>query len=226
MQQEYTNAVKAIKNAILTSQYEAAKDVNRVQLVLYFGIGRFLSSKKGKETWGGAVLDTISTQLRKELPGLRGFSATSLKNMRLFYENWSFLEDCNSSVIIDGLIDEHLNSSDASDEFEESQNLEIVIPELKLSGININDFPIENFFKVPFSHHIAIFSKVKNLQERYYYIQRVVEDHLSVDALESLIKTNADNHQKEIPNNFKNTINAFDTKFNYEKPIIIVLILV
>ncbi|MBR6199349.1 MAG: DUF1016 family protein [Spirochaetales bacterium] len=206
MQQEYTNAVKAIKNAILTSQYEAAKDVNRVQLVLYFGIGRFLSSKKGKETWGGAVLDTISTQLRKELPGLRGFSATSLKNMRLFYENWSFLEDCNSSVIIDGLIDEHLNSSDASDEFEESQNLEIVIPELKLSGININDFPIENFFKVPFSHHIAIFSKVKNLQERYYYIQRVVEDHLSVDALESLIKTNAYNHQKEIPNNFKNTI--------------------
>ena len=206
MQQELTNAVKAIKNAILTSQYEAAKDVNRVQLVLYFGIGRFLSSKKGKETWGGAVLDTISTQLRKELPGLRGFSATSLKNMRLFYENWSFLEDCNSSVIIDGLIDEHLNSSDASDEFEESQNLEIVIPELKLSGININDFPIENFFKVPFSHHIAIFSKVKNLQERYYYIQRVVEDHLSVDALESLIKTNAYNHQKEIPNNFKNTI--------------------
>ena len=29
--------------------------------------------------------------------------------------------------------------------------------------------------KVPFSHHIAIFSKVKNLQERYYYIHRVVE---------------------------------------------------
>ena len=29
---------------------------------------------------------------------------------------------------------------------------------------------------------------------------------MSVDALESLIKTNAYNHQKEIPNNFKNTI--------------------
>ena len=53
MQQTYTNAVKAERNAILTSQYESAKDVNRVQLVLYFGIGRFLSSKKGKETWGG-----------------------------------------------------------------------------------------------------------------------------------------------------------------------------
>ena len=29
--------------------------------------------------------------------------------------------------------------------------------------------------KVPFSHHITIFSKVKNLQERYYYIHRVAE---------------------------------------------------
>lgn len=29
--------------------------------------------------------------------------------------------------------------------------------------------------KVPFSHHIAIFSKVKNLQKHYYYIHHVAE---------------------------------------------------
>lgn len=34
----YDNAVKTIKTAILQGQYEAAKDVNRVQLVLYFAI--------------------------------------------------------------------------------------------------------------------------------------------------------------------------------------------
>ena len=34
---------------------------------------------------------------------------------------------------------------------------------------------VEDFFKVPFSHHITIFSKVKNLQERYNYIHRVAE---------------------------------------------------
>ena len=32
---------------------------------------------------------TISQQLQKELPGLRGFSATNIKNMRSFYEEWS-----------------------------------------------------------------------------------------------------------------------------------------
>ena len=201
MNQELISAVKAIKTAILQSQYQAAKETTRVQLILYYGIGRYLSSKKGKKTWGTSVLETISSQLRKELPGLRGFSATSLKKMRLFYENWNFLEDSNSSVMTDEL-PEKLNSSDASDE------LTAIIPiaDFKLSGINLADFPVEDFFKVPFSHHITIFSKVKNLQERYYYIHRVVEENLQVDTLEILIKKDAYKHQKELPNNFERTI--------------------
>ena len=201
MNQELIPAVEAIKTAILQSQYQAAKETTRVQLILYYGIGRYLSSKKGKKTWGTSVLETISSQLRKELPGLRGFSATSLKKMRLFYENWSFLEDSNSSVMTDEFPDK-TNSSVASDEL-----ISIIpIADFKLSGINLADFPVEDFFKVPFSHHITIFSKVKNLQERYYYIHRVVEENLQVDTLEILIKKDAYKHQKELPNNFERTI--------------------
>ena len=44
MENEIVKAVEIIKTAILNSQYEAVKDVNRVQLGLYFGIGRFLAS--------------------------------------------------------------------------------------------------------------------------------------------------------------------------------------
>ncbi|MDD6485935.1 MAG: PDDEXK nuclease domain-containing protein [Spirochaetales bacterium] len=201
MEKELTTAVEAIKTAILQSQYQAAKETTRVQLILYYGIGRYLSSKKGKKTWGTSVLETISSQLRKELPGLRGFSATSLKNMRLFYENWSFLENSNLSVTTDEL-PEKTNSSDASDEFKSI----IPISDFKLSGVDLNDFPVEDFFKVPFSHHVAIFSKVKNLTERYYYIHRVVEENLQVDTLKILIKKDAYKHQKEIPNNFERTI--------------------
>ena len=202
MDQEIKNSVKTIKTAILQSQYQAAKETTRVQLILYYGIGRFLSSKKGKKTWGTSVLDTISSQLRKELPGLRGFSASSLKNMRLFYENWSFLEEQKSSDITGELPILNVNSSDASDEFKSI----ILISDFKLSGVNLTDFPVEDFFKVPFSHHIAIFSKVKNLQERYYYSHRVVEENLQVNTLESLIKQDAYKHRKEIPNNFERTI--------------------
>ena len=114
-------AIEAIKTAILQGQYEALKDVNRVQLAVYFAIGKFLSRNTRKGVWGTGALKKISEQLRKELPGLRGYSETNLKNMRLFYDHWQML-DSNSSVATDELIStipiaENSNSSVTTDEF-------------------------------------------------------------------------------------------------------------
>ncbi|MBO4344263.1 MAG: hypothetical protein J5833_00820, partial [Victivallales bacterium] len=85
---ELRTAVKAIKTAILESQYRAAKGVNREQLSLYFGIGRYISEHSRIGYWGTGAIERISEQLQKELPGLRGFSAPNLKFMRQFYEAW------------------------------------------------------------------------------------------------------------------------------------------
>ena len=84
MEQELITAVEAIKTAILQSQYQAAKETTRVQLILYYGIGRFLSSKKGKKTWGTSVLETISSQLRKELPRITWFFSQQSKEYETF----------------------------------------------------------------------------------------------------------------------------------------------
>ena len=81
----YENAVDVIKTAILQSQARATKAVNQEQLALYYGIGRYVSANTRKKNWGKGAIESISSQLRKELPGLRGFSATSIRNMRTFY---------------------------------------------------------------------------------------------------------------------------------------------
>ena len=96
----YRPAAEIIKTAILQGQYEAAKGVNRIQLAVYFGIGKFVSQNTRKGVWGSGALESISQILRKELPGLKGYSASSMKNMRKFYENWQML-DPNSSVTTD-----------------------------------------------------------------------------------------------------------------------------
>lgn len=85
---KYRNAVSTIKQAILQSQYRAAKLVTGEQLSLYFGIGCYVSANSREGTWGTGAIDRISEQLRRELPGLRGFSASSIKDMRAFYEYW------------------------------------------------------------------------------------------------------------------------------------------
>ena len=100
--QDLRNAVTTIKTAILQSQARAIKTVNQEQLALYYGIGRFISENTRNNKWGTGALKSISERLRQELPGLRGFSETNLKNMRLFYEAWNSLET-NSSVATDEL---------------------------------------------------------------------------------------------------------------------------
>ena len=69
----YDHAAETIKNAILKGQYEAAKGVNRVQLITYFSIGKYVSLNTRNGVWGTGALEVISERLRKLLPGLRGY---------------------------------------------------------------------------------------------------------------------------------------------------------
>ena len=164
-------AVTAIKTAILQGQYEAAKEVNRVQLAMYYAVGRYLSQNTRKGVWGTGALETISERLRKELPGLRGFAVSSLKNMRLFYEEWSML-DANSPIAIGELQhndnQENINSPITTDELNHSATPDTIDINHALQIPVASSFPIEDFFRVPFTHHIRIIERVKDLKTRYY----------------------------------------------------------
>ena len=85
---ELQQAVHTIKTAILKSQSRAARVISGTQLSLYFGVGLYVSSNSRKGTWGTGAIEDISNQLRRELPGLKGFSAQNIRNMRQFAEFW------------------------------------------------------------------------------------------------------------------------------------------
>ena len=89
-----------VPTAILQGQYAAAKDINRIQLATYFAIGKYISENSRQGFWGKGAIETISEQLKKELPGLRGFSVTSMKSMRKFYEHWDILDSGQSNSAI------------------------------------------------------------------------------------------------------------------------------
>ena len=86
---DVTQAVNVIKSAILQSQSRAVRMISGTQLSLYFGVGLYVSANSRKGTWGTGAIKFISEQLRRELPGLRGFSEESIKKMRTFSEFWS-----------------------------------------------------------------------------------------------------------------------------------------
>lgn len=98
---KYSNAVEAIKEAVLRAQYSAAKATNAQQLQLYYVIGGYLNHLGKEQDWGSGALDTIGKQLQKELLGLRGFSGRNLRLMRTFYQEWSqvFPEESNLELM-------------------------------------------------------------------------------------------------------------------------------
>ena len=199
--ENYAIAVKTIKTAILQGQYAAAKGTNRIQLATYFAIGKYISLNSRQGFWGKGAIETISEQLRRELPGLRGYSPSNMKNMRLFYEKWSVLD--SKSPIAIGESSEQ-NSTIAIGELQ-SEDYQIDIYR-SLSVDDVVDFPIEVFFSVPFTHHIRILEKTQTQEERYYYMHRCVMENLSVDGLVKIIKQDDFLHKSILPNNFVNTI--------------------
>ena len=185
----YGDAVQAIKQAILKSQYEAAKGVNAQQLALYYSIGGYISANTRTGTWGNGAIESISSQLQEELPGLRGFSATNLRNMRIFFEAWS-PEDAqgDSSVATDESVRVALGN------FHQSQLM-------KLQPENA-----EAFKSIGFTHHMAILNQAKGREERFFYIRTCAENHYSVSELKRAIARDDFHHQGKMPNNFMQTI--------------------
>ena len=190
---ELTNAVQAIKGAILQSQQHALAAINQEQLALYYGIGRFVSMNTRNKNWGKGFIEAVSEQLRKELPGLRGFSAASLRKMRTFYEEWQMLSD-DSFVQTNKLVDIESNSFVGTNE----------LPTVQFK-IDAN-FPITAFMNIGFTHHYAIISKVKDVEQRKFYIQFAADTKAKVEDLEQIINDDLYSHQGELPNNFKKTI--------------------
>ena len=190
---ELANVVHTIKEAILQSQQRALTVINQEQLALYYRMGQFVSLNTRNRNWGKGFIEAISEQLRKELPGLRGFSSASLRKMRTFYEEWQMLSD---------------NSFVSTNEFnDEEHNLFVPTNELPAVKFKMDaNFPIAAFMNIGFTHHYAIISKVKDVKQRIFYIQFAADSKAKVEDLERVINDDLYTHQGKLPNNFMKTI--------------------
>ena len=120
--------IKQLKQQIVASRYAVAKIANAESLRLYFTIGKLIDDETIKNAWGTKILNIISEKLQQELPGLRGFSGSKLKKMRLFYKAW-----CNSGKISSTTT----NQTEIDNEYKGENN-------------------ILNLLSISFSHHFKI----------------------------------------------------------------------
>ncbi len=192
---DYSQAVKTIKEAILSSQSRAVQMISGTQLSLYFGVGLYVSANSRKGTWGTGAIKIISEQLRRELPGLRGFSEESIKKMRTFSEFWS--QYLNRSPMATDLKHRELHAEIECDNFSLS----------KWSPL-ATEINREEFLSISFSHHMEILHKTKNINEVLYCIHETVVHQWDKYTLRNILKVGIPNPENAISNNFVQTMNT------------------
>ncbi len=188
---DYNHAVAVIKSAVEQSRYRALQSGNAELLSLYYGIGRYVSENTRNGAWGTDAIKQISAKLQKELPGLRGFSETNIKYMRLFYEAWT----------------PFVNRQPAADGLE-------VDGKRLLSEIRqpmADDIDWSKFLSIGFNHHIEIITKVKDVDARIFYIHECATHAWNKYTLREYIKSGLYEGSASLSNNFDSAIS--DSKF-------------
>lgn len=218
----YAVAVQQMKTAILKSRYVAASLVNKELLKLYFSIGQYVSFHSRNKNWGKGAIDTISSQLQQELHGLRGFSATNIRNMRIFYEEWefmgSFLIDENDAFFSFSAeeLNRQLPSADLNNSIRQLPTAELGDNFLiqQLPTAELEKQWVELFLKVPFTQQRLIIRASNVLEERVFYIQKVATEFWSYETLKHHLKSNLYQRQGKLVHNFQATLseNSFKQK--------------
>ena len=214
-----SQAVETIKTAILQSQARAARNVSANQLALYFSVGGYISLNTRQQQWGSGAIETISERLQKELPGLQGFSPTSIKNMRQFYETWcpnvfrqplaGELKEYDEEPIIirqpaagEMADQEKWQPSAAENQSPLATQLLLTPSRLDFSRDVFDIELAHDFLSISFTHHMEILNKTNTLEQRLFYIQKSAEFNWNKYELRDQLKKDLYGHQSLMPNNF------------------------
>lgn len=81
----YKPLVDDLKELIHKKQYQVLKLINSETINLYWEIGEEIYRQQEENGWGKSIVQVLSTELQKEFPGAKGYSAANLWRMRNFY---------------------------------------------------------------------------------------------------------------------------------------------
>jgi len=171
---EYIGFFQEIKDKIHKAQVKASLAVNQELILLYWDIGKRISSQQKREGWGASVIERLAMDIHKSFPNLKGFSLSNLRRMKAFYQSYS-----NSL----------LKHAQPVRELDESGMLQLVA-------------------QIPWGHNIVLLEKVKNIPERFWYIQKTIENGWSRNVMVHQIESGLYHRQGQAMTNFPETLPA------------------
>ena len=179
-----------LKVRIRQSQIRAMVKVNDEMLRLYWDMGRDITVRQMDAVWGGRFFENLSKELKAEFPDMQGFSVTTLKYCKYFYQFYS-----RDNTIRQQLVDEF--SLDAEHKSQYDENKQIVIRQQAA-----DEFRYSPLFLIPWGHHMLIIDKCKSVPEALFYVQKTIKNGWSRAMLMNFIEAGLWQSQGKAVNNF------------------------
>lgn len=210
---DYKNWIFELKQKIQQSQIKAAIKVNSALLELYWEMGKEIAERNIENTYGSGFFKQLSKDLMIEFPNMKGFSKSNLKFIKRFYlfynqeltirqqlaNEFKKIEDHSNFHQVGGelKIDENSTFQQVAGKFRNNEN--------SIRHQAVADFP-QKLFLIPWFHHVEIFTKCKNIEEAFFYVNKTIENGWSRSVLLNMISGNLYQSQGKAITNFSKTL--------------------
>lgn len=187
---DYASLLIEIKQQVKQSQLKAVISANSQMLYMYWYIGNHILQMQLEQGWGAKVIEQLSKDLRSEFPEHKGFSVRNLRYMRKFAEEFSlkFIQTIGNQ-----------------------SNIIVQAPLAQLEDV----FVQAPLAQISWYHHMALMDKVKDMNERLWYINAGVENGWSRSILIMQIESNL--YQRQVTakkiTNFQSTLPSVQSDF-------------
>jgi predicted nuclease of restriction endonuclease-like (RecB) superfamily len=175
----FANLLQDVKSRIGSAQTRAMLAANAELVRLYWDVGRLINERQEREGWGTAVIPRLAAELQNDLPELRGFSERNIKRMLTFHREY---EDPAAIV---------------------PQAAALLPASKKVPQAAAQLPPINSLlWSLPWFHHVILIEKVKNRNERVWYMQQTLANGWSRNVLATMIDARAHERQGRAITNF------------------------
>ncbi|MEK6615832.1 MAG: PDDEXK nuclease domain-containing protein [Bacteroidota bacterium] len=199
----YSKVLNDLKEKIRKAKLKIAFTVNADLLYLYWEIGDIILNQQKQEGWGTKVISRLAKDLKNEFPDMQGLSERNLVYMQTFASTYPLFTQAALAEIPQKPITQAALAKLPKSAKGKKKKTPILQAGLAKLPSQIVQTPLA---QITWYHHITLLDKVKNPEERLFYIYKTIENGWSRNVMVHQIESHLYKRQGKAITNFHLTL--------------------
>jgi predicted nuclease of restriction endonuclease-like (RecB) superfamily len=183
LSKNYGEILQLLKDKIKSARLRATIAVNNELLSVYWEIGDTINKQELLQGWGTKTIEKLAADLKIEFEDMKGLSSRNLRYMRNFALAYPQFTILQQSVA----------------KLQNNENETITILQRSVA-------------KLPWGHICSLLDRLKEEEERNFYIQKAVENGWTRNMLVNQIESGLYKRQGALTNNFQLTLPSYESE--------------